>query len=74
MDNRIRVLRAERKWSQRDLSTRSGISREHLSAIERGKHTPGIFTLQKIAGAFNVPLKEVFPALFVIHDHHIGIH
>lgn len=52
---RIRQLRAEKKMSMLELSRRSGISRGHLSDIERGKVVINIGTLESLAGALQVP-------------------
>ena len=42
MKNRLKVLRAERDWTQADLAERLGVSRQTVNAIETGKHDPGL--------------------------------
>lgn len=61
MDNRIRVLRAERHWSQAELAERLDVSRQTINAIENGKHDPSLPFAYAIARAFSVDLQAVFP-------------
>ena len=58
--NRIKVLRAERDWTQADLAEKVGISRQAVISIEKYKYTPSLELAFKIAGAFGVPIDEVF--------------
>jgi putative transcriptional regulator len=58
--NRIKVLRAERDWTQADLADRLGISRQAIISIEKYKYTPSLELAFKIAEAFNVSISEVF--------------
>lgn len=58
--NRIKVLRAERDWTQADLADRVGISRQAIISIEKYKYTPSLELAFKIAEAFNVSISEVF--------------
>ncbi len=58
--NRIKVLRAERDWTQADLAEKSGISRQAVISIEKYKYTPSLELAFKIAEVFNVSINEVF--------------
>lgn len=60
IQNRIKVLRAERDWTQADLAERVGISRQAVISIEKYKYTPSLELAFKIAEAFNVSINEVF--------------
>lgn len=60
MNNRLRVLRAERAWSQADLGERLGVSRQAVNAIETGKHDPSLTLAFRIARLFESPLEEIF--------------
>lgn len=58
--NRIKVLRAERDWTQADLAWKTGISRQAVISIEKYKYTPSLELAFKIANVFQVPIDEVF--------------
>lgn len=58
--NRIKVLRAERDWTQADLADRVGISRQAVISIEKYKYTPSLELAFKIAEAFGVSIDRVF--------------
>ena len=58
--NRIKVLRAERDWTQADLADRVGISRQAVISIEKYKYTPSLELAFKIAEAFDVSIDQVF--------------
>lgn len=58
--NRIKVLRAERDWTQVDLADRVGISRQAVISIEKYKYTPSLELAFKIAEAFGVSIDRVF--------------
>jgi len=58
--NRIKVLRAERDWTQADLAERLGVSRQAINAIETGRHEPSLSLAFQIARAFGQPLETVF--------------
>lgn len=58
--NRLKVLRAERDWTQADLAERVGISRQAVISIEKYKYTPSLELAFNIAKAFEVPITEVF--------------
>lgn len=60
MKNRIRVLRAEERWSQAELGERVGVSRQAINAVETSKHDPSLSLAFKIAEAFNMRIEEVF--------------
>lgn len=58
--NRIKVLRAERDWTQADLADWVGISRQAVISIEKYKYTPSLELAFKIAEAFDVSIDQVF--------------
>ncbi|MBO0450631.1 MULTISPECIES: helix-turn-helix transcriptional regulator [Enterococcus] len=58
--NRIKVLRAERDWTQADLADYVGISRQAVISIEKYKYTPSLDLAFSIAKAFDVDINEVF--------------
>ena len=58
--NRIKVLRAERDWTQADLADKVGISRPAGISIEHYNYTPALDLSFKIAEVFQVPINEVF--------------
>lgn len=60
MKNRLKVLRAERDWSQADLATRLGVSRQTVNAIERGKYDPSLPLAFKMAHLFGHAIEEIF--------------
>lgn len=60
MKNRLRVLRAEREWSQSDLAARLEVSRQTVNAIETGKYDPSLPLAFKIARLFNAPIEQIF--------------
>ena len=60
MINRLRVLRAERGWSQAELGGRLGVSRQAVNAIETGKHDPSLPLAFKFARLFDLPIEEIF--------------
>jgi putative transcriptional regulator len=60
MKNRLRVLRAERNWSQAELGMRAGVSRQAINAIETGKYEPGLGLAMKIARLFDQRVEDVF--------------
>lgn len=60
MNNRLRVLRAERGWSQADLAARLGVSRQTVNAIETGKYDPSLPLAFKIARVFGRTIEGVF--------------
>ena len=60
MENRLRVLRAARSWSQQDLAERIEVSRQSVNAIETGKYDPSLPLAFRIAELFSLPIEEVF--------------
>ncbi len=60
MKNRLRVLRAEREWSQADLATRLGVSRQTVNAIETGKYDPSLPLAFDMAALFDMRIEEIF--------------
>jgi len=60
MDNRLRVLRAERRWSQAELAERLGVSRQTVNAIETGKYDPSLPLAFAIAKTFEMKIEDVF--------------
>ena len=60
MNNRLRVLRAERGWSQADLAERLGVSRQSVNAVETGKYDPSLPLAFKIARLFEAPIEAIF--------------
>ena len=60
MQNKIRVLRAERKWSQAELATRVGVSRNSINSIENGHFDPSLTLAFAIADAFECKIEDVF--------------
>lgn len=60
MNNRLRVLRAERDWSQAELAMQLEVSRQAVNAIETGKHDPSLGLAFRIARLFALPIEEIF--------------
>jgi putative transcriptional regulator len=60
MKNRLRVLRAEREWSQADLASRLRVSRQTVNAIETGKYDPSLPLAFRIAQVFSHPIEAIF--------------
>jgi putative transcriptional regulator len=60
MTNRLKILRAERSWSQADLALRLNVSRQAINAIETGKHDPLLPLAFRIARLFGRPIEEIF--------------
>lgn len=60
MKNRLKVLRAERDWSQQQLADRLGVSRQSVNAIETGKYDPSLPLAFKIADVFAMTIEEIF--------------
>jgi putative transcriptional regulator len=58
--NRLRVLRAERSWSQADLADRLGVSRQSVNAIETGRFDPSLPLAFKLAKLFHLPIESIF--------------
>jgi len=60
MRNRIRVLRAERRWSQAELAERLGVSRQTVNAIENEKYDPSLPLAFRLSRIFGLPIEEIF--------------
>lgn len=60
MNNRLKVLRAERDWSQQDLGDRLGVSRQSVNAIEKGRYDPSLPLAFKIADVFELAIEDIF--------------
>lgn len=60
MRNRMRVLRAEREWSQAEVADRLGIARQTINAIETGKYAPSLPLAFKISKLFAKPVEDIF--------------
>ena len=60
MKNRLRDLRAEQSWSQADLATQLGVSRQTVNAIETGKYDPSLPLAFKLAVLFGKHIEEIF--------------
>jgi putative transcriptional regulator len=58
--NRLRVLRAERNWSQAKLADELNVSRQTVNAIENGKYDPSLPLAFKMAAVFEMPIEEIF--------------
>ena len=68
MKNRLKVLRAERDWSQAELGGRLGVSRHAIIAIESGKHDPSLALAFRIARLFDQRIEEIFDDRQANHD------
>ena len=62
MKNRLKVLRAERDWSQGDLADRLQVSRQSVNAIETGRYDPSLPLAFRIAKLFELPVESIFEA------------
>jgi putative transcriptional regulator len=60
LKNRLKVLRAERDWSQADLAERLDVSRQSVNAIETGKYDPSLPLAFRIARLFDLPIEAIF--------------
>ncbi|QNM81753.1 helix-turn-helix transcriptional regulator [Sphingomonas sabuli] len=60
MNNRLRLLRAERQWSQQELADRLDVSRQSINAIETGKYDPSLPLAFRIAELFQLTIEDVF--------------
>lgn len=68
VSDRIKVLRAERDWTQEELAKRLKISRQAVISIEKYKYTPSLELAFQIAAVFQVPIDAVFEYKEA-HDH-----
>ncbi len=60
MKNRLKILRAERDWSQADLADRAGVSRQTINAVETGKYDPSLPLAFKLANIFGQTIEDIF--------------
>ena len=60
MKNRLKVLRAERDWSQADLADRLAVSRQTVNSLETGKYDPSLPLAIRIGRLFGHPVEEIF--------------
>jgi putative transcriptional regulator len=60
MRNRLKVLRAERDWSQQDLAQHLDVSRQSVNAIETGKYDPSLPLAFRISDVFALPIEAIF--------------
>lgn len=60
MKNRLKVLRAERDWTQADLAERLQVSRQTINAIEKGKFDPSLPLAFKLSRLFAQPIEQIF--------------
>ncbi|MDI1325208.1 MAG: helix-turn-helix transcriptional regulator [Brevundimonas sp.] len=60
MNNRLKVLRAERDWSQADLADALGVSRQTVNALETGRYDPSLPLAFRIAKVFGQPIESIF--------------
>lgn len=62
MKNRLKVLRAERDWTQADLAERLGVSRQTVQALEKGRYDPSLPLAFRISRLFGQPIEAIFIA------------
>ncbi|MEJ2758127.1 MAG: helix-turn-helix transcriptional regulator [Anaerolineales bacterium] len=60
MKNTLKILRAEKAWSQEKLAEKLGVSRQTIIAIEKGKYDPSLSLAFKIANVFHQSIEEIF--------------
>lgn len=60
LKNRLKVLRAERDWTQAELAERVGVTRKTINTVERGVFVPSTLLALKLAREFGVPVEDVF--------------
>ena len=63
MQNRLKVLRAERDWTQADLACQLDVTRQTVNAIEKGKYDPSLPLAFKIADVFQLSIEQIFAPL-----------
>ncbi|MED3381948.1 helix-turn-helix transcriptional regulator [Bacillus tropicus] len=63
LHNKIVVCRAETGWTQEELATRVGVSRQTIATLEKNKYNPSLILAFKIANVFEKPLTDVFDYL-----------
>jgi putative transcriptional regulator len=60
VNNRLKVLRAERNWSQAELARQAGVSRQTINALETGKYDPSLPLAFKLAQVFETSIEQIF--------------
>jgi len=60
LKNRLKDLRAERDWSQKELAQQLDVSRQSVNALETGKYDPSLPLAFRIADVFSMPIEEIF--------------
>ena len=60
MNNRLKVLRAERDWSQAHLATELGVSRQTVNALETGRYDPSLPLAFKLSAVFGCKIEDLF--------------
>jgi putative transcriptional regulator len=60
MNNKLKVLRAERDWTQADLAAQLDVSRQTINAIEKGKYDPSLSLAFKVARLFSLKIEDIF--------------
>lgn len=60
MKNRLKVLRAERDWTQEELGKRVGVSRQAINALETAKHIPSLDLAYRLACVLKTPVEQIF--------------
>ena len=60
MKNKLKVLRAERNWTQADLASALDVTRQTVNAIEKGKYDPSLPLAFKVAALFAMPIEQIF--------------
>ena len=60
MNNRLKVLRAERDWSQAHLATELGVSRQTVNALERDRYDPSLPLAFRLAAVFDCRIEDIF--------------
>ena len=60
MKNRLKVLRAERDWTQADLADRAGVARQTIVALENEKYSPSLVLAYRFSRIFGKPVEEIF--------------
>ena len=60
MKNRLKVLRAERGWTQAELAERAGVSRQTINAVETEKYEPSLGLAFVLARLFELPIEGIF--------------
>ena len=60
MKNRLKVLRADRDWTQADLADQLQVTRQTINAIEKGKYDPSLPLAFKLAALFGMPIETIF--------------